>query len=241
MASNLTVSQSSELRLLEQQIATGVESARQAFLKIQERNLYLEYGTFEKYCKERWGFSSKRGYQLLAEAETQNRVAKDLEIPPLCASECQQGGDTPIPTRTAHLRELAKAPPEKQAEAWTTAVESSPDRHPTQADVKQAIAELVEEEPPTTESRMKAFNSYLESLARELKAIGDRAAAIGNPHLMLTRHNILIGQLNAAATTIRAAKGKSACNKCPEEKPTMKCQRCHGTGWMDTATAHMYT
>ena len=44
--------------------------AGEALLEIRESKLYrLGYGTFETYCKGRWGFSSNRARRLMDAAE----------------------------------------------------------------------------------------------------------------------------------------------------------------------------
>lgn len=103
---------------IERGLATFIEVG-QALLEIRDSRLYREsHGTFEDYCRERWGFSRQRGHQLIEAAE----VSTVVDV----ANEAQ-------------ARELAplKDNPDQMAEAWSEA-----NRHglPTGAKVREAVA-----------------------------------------------------------------------------------------------------
>lgn len=49
-------------------------AAGHALMAVQQRKLYRKCGTFQSYCRERWGFTSQRGYQLIAAAKTATTV-----------------------------------------------------------------------------------------------------------------------------------------------------------------------
>lgn len=55
----------------------------------------------------------------------------------------QHGGQNLLPNSERITRELAKAPPEKQAEAWSKAVETAPDHNPTAAHTRAVVADLI--------------------------------------------------------------------------------------------------
>jgi hypothetical protein len=97
----------------------------QALLEIREKGLYQQ-GTFEEYCRERWGFARQTAYDYLKAAEVAENVrtcVQDMAGPSL-----------------SQARELAVLSPEQQREAWDAAVKASPNGQPTAAQVSQACA-----------------------------------------------------------------------------------------------------
>jgi len=70
---------------------------------IRDSRLYrIEHGTFEEYCKSKWGFTKTQANRLIGGSE----VAKNV---------------TPIgvsPKTESQSRPLTKLPAEKQPEAW---------------------------------------------------------------------------------------------------------------------------
>ncbi len=89
-------------KVIEHGMKTFVDVGR-ALLAIRdnERKLYREHGTFEKYCNERWGFSRIHAHRLIS-------AAKVTEALPM--------GNKPTGERQA--RELARLPDDQQAECW---------------------------------------------------------------------------------------------------------------------------
>lgn len=70
-------------------------------MAIRDGRLYRKsYGTFEDYCRERWGWSKRHCDRLIGAAE----ISRDLG---------------PIgPTTESQARPLTKLPPEQRSEAW---------------------------------------------------------------------------------------------------------------------------
>lgn len=104
---------------IERGLATFVEVG-QALLEIRDSRLYRDsHGTFEDYCRERWGFNRQRASQLIQASE----VSKYLDSPP---------------QNDAQARELAplKDDPERMVEAWE---EASADGAPTAETVREAV------------------------------------------------------------------------------------------------------
>ncbi len=65
--------------LVERGLRTFVEVGK-ALMEIRESRLYREtHGTFETYCRERWGFSKRRGNQLIQAAEVGTMVPVENE------------------------------------------------------------------------------------------------------------------------------------------------------------------
>ncbi|HEY6723811.1 MAG TPA: hypothetical protein VI197_07255 [Polyangiaceae bacterium] len=76
-----------------------------ALTRIRDAKLYAEeFGTFEAYCRERWGMSKTHANRLIASADVAANVTPIGVIP-----------------NEAQARELAKLPTEKQPEAWAKA------------------------------------------------------------------------------------------------------------------------
>jgi hypothetical protein len=83
----------------------GVELAA-----IRDDELYrAEYLTFDAYCRERWGFTRQRGYELIRAAEAVTGVRNFL---------------TPVVT-DSQARQLGRLPIEDRGDAWNTAVEDT--------------------------------------------------------------------------------------------------------------------
>lgn len=109
---------------IERGLATFVDVG-QALLEVRDGRLYrAEHGTFEDYCRERWGMSRKRAYDLTTAAEVTAAVSPN--------------GDTPSPPNEAVARELAplRADPPRLREAWQSAVEEH-GPEPTAAQVRE--------------------------------------------------------------------------------------------------------
>lgn len=126
----------SKLTKLETTIADGMETfidVGNALKQIRDEGLYRDgYQTFQEYVKERWGWDKTYAYRLIKVAEV------DASLP--------IGNSKP--TAEAHYREVAKAPPEKQAavvEAAAAKAEAE-DRKPTAKDYREAVEEVVYED-----------------------------------------------------------------------------------------------
>lgn len=88
--------------VIERGLATFVEVGA-ALMSIRDEHLYrVEYGTFEDYCKERWGFSRSRTYQMIDAASVVQAMSTIV--------------DTPTPTTESQARELTGLAPDVAAE-----------------------------------------------------------------------------------------------------------------------------
>lgn len=88
-----------------------------ALLEIREygggRLWRAQYGSFEAYCRTRWGFDRQYGYRLMDAA----RVIGELKLSP-------RGDTLPEPTCEAQVRPVAMlADPDDRARAWEMTVE----------------------------------------------------------------------------------------------------------------------
>lgn len=87
-------------RTIESGLQTFVEVGA-ALSAIRDSKLYrASYGTFGDYCRERWGMSRPRAYQLIESASTVSTIVDKGQPPPATESQA---------------RPLAKLPAEEQA------------------------------------------------------------------------------------------------------------------------------
>lgn len=66
------------------------------------------FATFEEYCRQRWGFTKRRAYQLMDAAEVAGSLGTIVH-------------DLPLPANEAQARELAplvRRDPAAAAEVW---------------------------------------------------------------------------------------------------------------------------
>ena len=106
----------------------------EALAEVRDGKLYKEtHGTFEDYCRERWGMSDSRARQLIGAAET----VQNLETVTIVT----------VPTSEGVTRVLRPLPPDQQRAAWTDAVESSASGQPTAREVKVAVEKITAPKP----------------------------------------------------------------------------------------------
>lgn len=115
---------------IERGLATFVDVG-QALLEVRDGRLYrAEHGTFEGYCRERWGMSRQRAGQLIDASEVVGVMTTIV--------------DTPAPRNEAVARELAplRTDPPRLREAWTAAVEEH-GPEPTAAQVRGKVRDPI--------------------------------------------------------------------------------------------------
>jgi hypothetical protein len=142
---DLTLVERTELETHEAVIARGFDTfveVGEALVAIREGRLYREqYGTFEQYCRDRWGFSGERARQLMRSAEV---------IDNLSQSPTQVGV---LPTNEREARPLIRLEPEEQREAWQRAVDTAPNGKITVGHVQRVVNEMTQPDPePEDES-----------------------------------------------------------------------------------------
>ena len=97
----------------EETIARGVRGyveAGEALRTIRDARLYREtHGTFEDYCRERWGWTRDRAYQLIGGAEASRQLS---------------ALGSPTPANEAQARELVGLSAEDAAHIMRTAAET---------------------------------------------------------------------------------------------------------------------
>ena len=119
---------------IERGLATFVDVG-QALLEVRDGRLYrAEHGTFEGYCRERWGMSRQRAGQLIDASEVVGAMTTTVDTP-----VGEMGTTVPTPPSSERVaRELAplRSDPPRLREAWSEAVqEHGPE--PTAAEVRE--------------------------------------------------------------------------------------------------------
>ena len=154
--SPLNSAEENALSYNEQRVSEGLERFRDvglALASIRDNRLYRStHATFEDYCRERWGWSARRGYQLIDAAEALAGLPEECE--PLVHTE-----------RAA--RELAKVEPEKRAEVLAKAAQAGP----VTAKAIQQAAKAVKPEPVEVIREDSETRAYRVSL--KIKALTD--------------------------------------------------------------------
>ena len=238
----LTSQDRSQLRklesVIEKRIATFVEVG-EALRTIRDSKLYRDdYGTFERYVEDRWQFKKRYAYNLIESAEAVKNV--------------HHGAQKTVPANERQARELAKAPPEKQAEVWEELVADNP--KPTAKDVKAAVARH-KEEPETIEAVAVSVvkdglgRDVPESL-REKYAIGAQLSAIGRKLDVVKREAVELAdtmggwfipvqQIELAAKALKDLITESAywtaCPRCSGKG----CKRCDSSGFIPKSKKNM--
>ena len=85
-------------RTVERNLSSFLEAGR-ALLAIRDGRLYRAYGTWEQYCRRRFGITQSRGLELVRSAETVENLLRGPANP--------DSGDAPLP---ADLSEQALRP-----------------------------------------------------------------------------------------------------------------------------------
>jgi hypothetical protein len=126
---------------------SNFREAGKLLMQIRDNKLYREiYGTFEEYCKEKWGFTKSRANQLISASE----VADNLTT--VVVKE--------IPER--QLRPLTRIKdPAEQREVYQKAVETAPEGKITAKHIEETIKEVKKsKEPEKKEGEYKYTETY---------------------------------------------------------------------------------
>jgi hypothetical protein len=123
-----------ELERLEGVVERGLETfveVGMALGQIRDRKLYREgHPSFDTYCRQRWGLTRQRAYQLMGAAAVVANVSTIVDIP--------------MPANEAQARELARLKePEQQRAAWLRVVEGGDGGTITAAKVEQEVRDLL--------------------------------------------------------------------------------------------------
>lgn len=132
---DLTVSETQRLTQLEATITAGLQTfvdVGQALLEIREARLYRqEFGTFEDYCRERWGMDKRYANYQIAAAQVIGNLGTIVPV---------------LPATESQARPLAPLAPAMQREAWQRAVDTAPNGKITAAHVQNVVDEMTGED-----------------------------------------------------------------------------------------------
>lgn len=144
-----------------------------ALTEIRDSRLYRNtHPTFADYCQERWGFSRRRGDELIAAAAVVDNVRKLASM----ESANERNSAQMLPANEAQANELSSLEPEEQSEVWMrvlSTAEKNADERPvvTAAHVKAVVTDYLREngedvaEPaPPKLPRPKVDRSEVEAL-----------------------------------------------------------------------------
>lgn len=132
----LTEDESKHLLRLERKIEKSFHQAGKALEEIRDNNLYKHKGTFENYCKQRFGFSRAHPYRLINAA-----IAVD-HIISFNVSHGRQ--KLPLPIAERQIRPATQFDPDTQVKIWAEAVKENLGKIPTQKIVKGVAAKFKE-------------------------------------------------------------------------------------------------
>ena len=114
MTQVLSIDEHNELERCEVVIKQGLETfveVGQALLTIREKRLYrLEFGTFEDYCRDRWGMQRQYANRMIAASKAISNLVPIGTI---------------LPETESQARPLTKLQPEIQREAWKEVVQQA--------------------------------------------------------------------------------------------------------------------
>jgi hypothetical protein len=131
----LTDEEEKERLRLERVVERSFYEAGKALQQLRDRKLYRSsHKTFEEYCKDRFGYSSRRQPDLLIEAAA---IVDNL-------SEKCDPMDLVLPTNERQVRPLAKLEPEEQGEAWLLSVEKAGGKVPPARIVSDIVQRIKE-------------------------------------------------------------------------------------------------
>ena len=131
MNTQLTIVEESRLEQLESTIDRGLKTfveVGKALLEIRDSRLYREtFGTFEDYCRDRWGMERRQAYRLI---DASNAVANVSH------------GTQTLPTSERQARPLTSLEPEQQREVWAEVVGTHEPKEITAAVVKETVERI---------------------------------------------------------------------------------------------------
>ena len=148
-STDLTAAETDRLVELEQAVDRGLQTfveVGQALAEIRARMLYrASHGTFERYCRERWGFTRQRAVQFMDAAAVTTVVVK---------------AGLPAPTNEAQARELVplRRRPDELETAWrdTLIVAKAAGRSPWAELVRQTVVEVEHRDHPSAPTQAGA-------------------------------------------------------------------------------------
>lgn len=151
-ATQLSLFERSQLEQHEAVIERGLQTfveVGNALAAIRDGKLYREeFGTFEDYCRDRWGFTYEYARLTMRAA----RVVTNLEENPTIVGF--------LPATESQARPLTRLEPDAQAAAWREAVETAPNGKVTAAHVEEVVQRYEEPRPAPHVSHNSGENEW---------------------------------------------------------------------------------
>jgi len=133
---DLTVQEETRKAQLEATIERGMQTFVEvglALMEIRDDRLYrAEFGSFEEYCRDKWGWGRAHAYRLIDAAQVVENVS--------------HGRQNVAPATERQARPLAALEPEQQREAWERVLETAPNGKITAAHVQAVVDRMTEPE-----------------------------------------------------------------------------------------------
>jgi hypothetical protein len=171
METVLTTTETNRLESLEAVIGSGMQTFAEvgnALLAIRDGRLYrASHGTFEAYCRDRWGMTNRHANRLIESAAVVANV----------------GPIGPKPETESQARPLAKLEPNEQPVAWKEATykAESEGRRVTARDVEKAVEERKESKARnTTPARSRGSFTDWQKLRELFEIIQDAVNQMGD-------------------------------------------------------------
>ncbi len=208
-------------------------------IEIKELGVYMDtHKSFEEFVRDTFNIEKSQTYRLMEAAQVSKKLLDEK---------------VEVPVNESQLREVAKAPPEKQAEVVKKAVEKAAEenRKPVAKDfaeaVKQVTGELlledevpidkeeeveIEDEPTIAEicdESNKAIESFCRSMVKQFEKEVPRLPWTEDSG----RIDSALASLRAGLTTLRGAKSE-VCPACVEgmTESNGSCRYCKGHGYL---------
>ena len=244
MKEAISLTESKRLIELESVIERGQKTFLEvgdALTEIRDSRIYRsDYGTFDEYCKIKWGWQRQRAYELISAALTVN------ELP----AKCNQ-----LITREGQARALAAVPAEKRVEVVEKAAAAGP---VTAKSITEAAKEVVAKpvatkpKPPVvveavvvvrdcqdrvvppsllpTWARTDEIQEHLKALSK-LRVLVRKAHEANDPQFRHVSYATTVEALDTAYAQFKCALPYAVCPVCQGLKPD-KCTQCKGAGFV---------
>jgi phage N-6-adenine-methyltransferase len=172
MTQFLTTVEKAEFFELEGRIEKGLKTfveVGDALMAIRDKRLYRQsHGTFEDYCRERWGMERNYANKLIAASGVVSNLGTIVPI---------------LPTSESQARPLTRLEPEEQREAWQVAVASAGNGRVTARHVEEAARRVAYE-------RMDdGWDDYEEEPAIEYEPAPERLISSNNGRSMAVHYS----------------------------------------------------
>lgn len=128
----------------------GFLAVADALSEIRDEKLWeAQYVSFEAYCQERWGWTSRRARQIIQSAETVRQIEAKIEGKTGVGQSMSKVGNAVSGLSQRAALELSRIEPEKQIEALRATIVNG--ETPTAPAIKEAAAAIKEAAKPKPE------------------------------------------------------------------------------------------